>query len=416
VTPARDLDARDELARFRAEFVVDDPDLIYLDGNSLGRLPRRSAARLREVVEAEWGGRLIRGWGEGWMEAPRRVGAKLAGLLGAGPDDLLVADSTSVNLFKLVVAALRARPERHTIVTDDLNFPSDLYVLQGALDLVGGGRRLAVVRSADGLTVPAETLAAAIDGDTALVALSHAAFKSSFVYDLPAVTALAHRAGAWMLWDLSHSVGALPVGLGAAGVDLAVGCTYKYVNGGPGAPAFLYVRPELQERLVSPIWGWLGHGAPFDFEPAYVPAPGIKRFLAGTPPVLSLAAIEPALDLLLEAGIDRIRAKSMRQTEYLIALWEAELAPLGFRLNTPRDPARRGSHVSLGHPEGLRINRALIDEMRVIGDFRYPDNIRFGVVPLYTTFAEIHEAVARLRRVVTDRLYEKYPTDRPAIT
>jgi kynureninase len=416
VTPARDLDARDELARFRAEFVVDDPDLIYLDGNSLGRLPRRSAARLREVVEAEWGARLIRGWGEGWMEAPRRVGAKLAGLLGAGPDDLLVADSTSVNLFKLVVAALRARPERHAIVTDDLNFPSDLYVLQGALDLVGGGRRLVVVRSADGLTVPAEALAAAIDGDTALVALSHAAFKSSFVYDLPAVTALAHRAGAWMLWDLSHSVGALPVGLGAAGVDLAVGCTYKYVNGGPGAPAFLYVRPELQERLVSPIWGWLGHGAPFDFERAYTPAAGIKRFLAGTPPVLSLAAIEPALELLLEAGIDRIRAKSMRQTEYLIALWEGELAPLGFRLNTPRDPARRGSHVSLGHPEGLRINRALIDEMRVIGDFRYPDNIRFGVVPLYTTFAEIHEAVARLRRVVTDRLYEKYPTDRPAIT
>jgi kynureninase len=416
VTPARDLDARDELARFRAEFVVDDPDLIYLDGNSLGRLPRRSAARLREVVEAEWGARLIRGWGEGWMEAPRRVGAKLAGLLGAGPDDLLVADSTSVNLFKLVVAALRARPERHAIVTDDLNFPSDLYVLQGALDLVGGGRRLAVVRSADGLTVPAEALATAIDDDTALVALSHAAFKSSFVYDLPAVTALAHRAGAWMLWDLSHSVGALPVGLGAAGVDLAVGCTYKYVNGGPGAPAFLYVRPELQERLVSPIWGWLGHGAPFDFEPAYTPAPGIKRFLAGTPPVLSLAAIEPALELLLEAGIDRIRAKSMRQTEYLVALWETELAPLGFRLNTPRDPARRGSHVSLGHPEGLRINRALIEEMRVIGDFRYPDNIRFGVVPLYTTFAEIHEAVARLRRVVTDRLYEKYPTDRPAIT
>jgi kynureninase len=416
VTSARDLDAQDELARFRAEFVVDDPELVYLDGNSLGRLPRRSAARLREVVETEWGGRLIRGWGEGWMEAPRRVGARLAGLVGAGSEDVLVADSTSVNLFKLVVAALRARPERRAIVTDDLNFPSDLYVLQGALDLLGGGRRLVVVRSPDGLTVPAEALAAAVDRDTALVALCHTAFKSSFVYDLPAVTALAHRAGAWMLWDLSHSVGALPVGLGVAGADLAVGCTYKYVNGGPGAPAFLYVRPELQARLVSPIWGWLGHGAPFAFEPDYSPAPGIKRFLAGTPPVLSLAAIEPGLELLLEAGIDRIRAKSMRQTAYLVALWEAELAPLGFRLNTPRDPARRGSHVSLGHPEGLRINRALIEEMRVIPDFRYPDNIRFGVVPLYTTFWEIHEAVERLRRVVTERLYEKYPTDRPAIT
>jgi kynureninase len=350
------------------------------------------------------------------MAAPRRVGGKLARLVGAEPDEVLVADSTSVNLFKLVVAALRARPERRTVVTDDLNFPSDLYVLQGALDLLGGGRRLRVVGSPDGLAVPLDALAAAIDGDTALVALCHTAFKSSFVHDLAAVTGLAHGTGAWMLWDVSHSVGALPLALGAAGADLAVGCSYKYLNGGPGAPAFLYVRRDLQDRLVSPIWGWLGQRAPFEFEPTYAPAPGIQRFLAGTPPVLSLAAIEPAVDLLLEAGLERLRAKSVGQTEYLIDRWEAELAPLGFALRSPRDPARRGSHVSLGHPEGWRINRALIEDMGVLGDFREPDNIRFGIAPLYTTYAEIHEAVARLGRVVRDRLYEKYPAERSAIT
>jgi kynureninase len=413
---AEALDAADELAGFRDEFVVGDPGLIYLDGNSLGRLPRRSVAHLAALVEAEWGGRLIRGWGEGWMAAPQRVGGKLARLVGAEPDEVLVADSTSVNLFKLVVAALRARPERRTVVTDDLNFPSDLYVLQGALDLLGGGRRLRVVASPDGLAVPLDALAAAIDGDTALVALCHTAFKSSFVHDLAAVTGLARGAGAWMLWDVSHSVGALPLALGAAGADLAVGCSYKYLNGGPGAPAFLYVRRDLQDRLVSPIWGWLGQRAPFEFEPTYAPAPGIQRFLAGTPPVLSLAAIEPAVDLVLEAGPERLRAKSVRQTEYLIDRWEAELAPLGFALRSPRDPARRGSHVSLGHPEGWRINRALIEDMGVLGDFRQPDNIRFGIAPLYTTYAEIHEAVARLGRVVRERRYEKYPVERSPIT
>ncbi len=368
------------------------------------------------MVEAEWGGRLIRGWGEGWMAAPGRLGDKLARLLGAPAGAVLVADSTSVNLFKLVVAALRARPDRRTVLTDDLMFPSDLYVLQGAVDLLGGGRRLVVVGSPDGMTGPTDALAAAIDGDTALVALCHTAFKSSFVYDLAAVTAVAHRAGAWMLWDVCHSVGAMPLALGAAEAELAVGCTYKYVNGGPGAPAFLYVRPDLQARLESPIRGWLGHAAPFAFAPGYAPAAGIRRFLAGTPPVLSLAALEPGVDLLLEAGLDRIRAKSVAQTEYLIALWEAELAPLGFALASPRDAEHRGSHVSLAHPDGWRINRALIEEAGVLGDFRAPDHIRLGVAPLYTSFAEIREAVARLARLVRDRRHEKYPAEPAPVT
>ena len=413
---ARRLDAADPLARFKREFVVRDPRLIYLDGNSLGRLPRQASPRLRQAIEREWGGRLIRGWGEGWFTATQRIGAKLARLIGAPPDDVVVSDSTSVNLFKLVVAALRARPGRRTVVTDELNFPTDLYVLQGAIELLGQGHRLIVAKSEDGLTVSEAALARAVDGDTALVALSHTAYRSAFVYDLRRVTALAHRAGALSLWDLSHSIGAMPLDLLAGGADLAVACTYKYVNGGPGAPACLYVRRDLQESLTNPVWGWFGRRDQFDMAPDYRPAPGILRFLVGTPPILSLLAVEPGVDLLLEAGMDRIRAKSVAQTEYLLRLWDRELRPLGFALNSPRDPARRGSHVSLGHPEALRIDRALIEEMAVLPDFRYPDNLRLGIAPLYTSFADLHEAVARIARVVRDRRYERYPAERPTIT
>ncbi len=413
---ARQLDAADPLARFKREFVARDPRLIYLDGNSLGRLPRQAAPRLREAIEREWGGRLIRGWGEGWFTASQRIGAKLAALIGAPPVDVVVSDSTSVNLFKLTVAALRARPGRRTVVTDELNFPTDLYVLQGAIELLGQGHRLAVVRSEDGLTVPEAALAKEIDGDTALVALSHTAYRSAFVHDLERVTALAHGAGALTLWDLSHSVGAMSLDLGAAGADLAVACSYKYVNGGPGAPAFLYVRRDLQESLTNPVWGWFGRRDQFDMAPDYSPGPGVLRFLVGTPPILSLLAVEPGVDLLLEAGMDRVRAKSVAQTEYLVRLWERELRPLGFALNSPRDPARRGSHVSLGHPEALRIDRALIEEMAVLPDFRYPDNLRLGIAPLYTSFGDLHEAVARIAHVVRDRRYERYSAERPTIT
>jgi kynureninase len=413
---AHELDRQDPLAHFRDEFVIEDPDLIYLDGNSLGRLPKRAAARLREVVEAEWGRRLIRGWGEGWFSAPQRLGGKIARLIGARPDEVVVTDSTSVNFFKLVMAALQIRPGRRTIVSDDLNFPSDLYLVQGALRVGGGLHRMQLVRAHDGLTVSHAQLESAIDRDTALVTLTHTAFKSGFIYDMAAITELAHQAGALMLWDLSHSVGAMPVDLNRYGVDLAVGCTYKYLNGGPGAPAFLYVRRDLQESMVSPIWGWFGQNDQFDMKPDYQPGPGMQRFLAGTPSMISLAAVEPAVELLLEAGIEHLRAKSVAQTEYLIGLWEAVLQPLGVTLNSPRDPACRGSHVSLGHPDGLRIDRALIEEMNVIPDFRYPDNIRLGIAPIYTTFAEIHEAIMRFRRVIADRLYEKYPMDRPDVT
>jgi kynureninase len=413
---ARRLDAEDELASFRDGFVIAEPDLIYVDGNSLGRLPRRTAERVQTVVETEWGRDLIRGWNTGWFEAPTRVGEKIARLVGAEPGQVVVSDSTSVNLFKLVMAALALRSERDRIVSDVMNFPSDLYILQGCIRLLGDRHHLHLVPSADDITVDRQMLFDAIDERTALVTLSHVTFKSGFLYDAAAVTERAHQVGALALWDLSHSVGVVPMELDAWNVDLAVGCTYKYLNGGPGSPAFLYVRRDLQEEALSPIWGWFGRRSPFAFDLEYEPTEGVTRFLVGTPPTLSLLAMEPALDLLLEAGLERIRRKSVKLTSYLVYLADTILAPLGFALGSPRDPTQRGSHVSVRHPEGYRINRALVEEMAVIPDFREPDNIRLGLAPLYTTFTEVWEAVSRIRRVVEERRYLRFSAKRLAVT
>lgn len=399
---AATLDVADPLAKFRDRFVFADAALLYLDGNSLGRLPVETARRLRQVTAEQWGARLIRGWSEGWLELAGRIGGKIAGLLGAQPHEVLIADSTSVNLFKLATAALHARPDRHKIITDDLNFPSDLYVLQGLERLLNRPLTLEVIPSPDGIHGPVEGLAAAIDEQTALVTLSHTVFKSAYTYDMAALTRLAHDAGALTLWDLSHSAGSVLVDLNGSGADLAVGCCYKYLNGGPGAPAFLYVREDLQEELRNPIQGWMGADRMFDFGLTYAPAPGLTRFLSGTPPILSTAAIEPGVDLLREAGMEAVRAKSVAQTEFFIELWQQGLAPLGFSLRSPREAARRGSHVTLGHPHAQQITAALIDDADVLPDFRSPDNIRFGIAPLYTKFAEIEEAVGRVKRVVSN--------------
>jgi kynureninase len=412
---AQRFDAQDELAGYRGAF-VQQGDLIYMDGNSLGRLPRATVERMRAVVEQEWGQHLIRGWNHGWYQAPQRIGEKIAQLLGAGPGQVLACDSTSTNLFKLIMAALALRPDRRRIVSDTLNFPSDLYIIQGCIEQLGGRHELALAPSADGIGVEPSALAALIGEQTALVTLSHVVFKSGFLYDMAELTARAHAAGALVLWDLSHSAGVTPIELDACGVDFAVGCCYKYLNGGPGAPAYLYVRRDLQEQARSPIWGWFGQRAPFAFGLEYQPAAGIDRFLAGTPPMLSLLAIEPALDMLLEAGVQRIRDKSIRLTQYAIDLYDALLAPAGYALGTPRESGRRGSHVSVRHPEGYRINRALIEELGVLPDFREPDNIRLGLAPLTTSFADVWHTVDRLRRAVDERLYLRYPADRLAVT
>ncbi len=413
---AEGLDSDDELRGFRARFAIPDPELIYLDGNSLGRPPRTVAARLRALVEEQWPEGLIRGWNADWVRAPARVGEKIAGLVGAGPGQLVVTDSTSVNLFKLTLAALALRPQRTVVVSDALNFPSDLYILQGCLDLLGRRHTLDLAPSHDDMTIADDDLRLRLDQRTALVCLSHVAFKSGFLYDAASVTRLAHEAGALVLWDLSHSVGVVPIELDRWEVDFAVGCSYKYLNGGPGAPAFLYVRREIQERVQSPIWGWFGQRDPFAFELAYAPAPGVERFLAGTPPILSLLALEAALDVCREAGIGPIRRKSIALTEYLINLAEEVLLQAGFAIASPREAERRGSHVTLRHPEGYRISRALAGEMGVLGDFREPDHLRLGMAPLYTTFAEVWEAVDRIRRCVEEARYLRYSSERLPVT
>jgi kynureninase len=411
---ARRLDAQDALAHFRDEFLIADPHLLYMDGNSLGRLPRRTETALTDAIQRQWGERLIRSWGEGWYEAPLRIGDKIGRLVGAAAGQVVVSDSTTVNLYKLVMAALALRPERGKVVTDTLNFPSDLYVLQGCLAADSALRRL--VRVDPGEQDLTQAILAAIDEQTALVTLSHVVFKSGAMYDAAAITRRAHELGALVLWDLSHSAGAAPVELDAWGADFATGCTYKYLNGGPGAPAFLYVRRDLQAAALSPVWGWFGEARPFAFDLDYQPAQGIARFLCGTPPMLALTAVESGVDLLLEAGIAAIRAKSVAQTSYLIELYDQFLAPLGFSLATPRDPARRGSHVTLRHAEGYRINRALIEEMQVIPDFREPDHIRLGVAPLYTRFTDLWETVERTARAVTEGAYRHFPVERAAVT
>jgi kynureninase len=393
------LDAADPLAEFRSRFLVAADEHIYLDGNSLGRLPVSGRARL-EAVAAEWGERLVGGWHE-WIDYPARIGDALAaGVLGAGAGEVIVTDSVTVNLFKLVSAALDATGGRGgALVSDRGNFPTDRYVLEGIAAARGVELRLFDSDPLDGPAV--DDLAALAAGDVAV--LSHVAYRSGALADMAALTEAARSHGATLIWDLSHSAGAVPVELAAAGAELAVGCTYKYLNGGPGAPAFLYVARPLQNALRSPIWGWFAQSEQFAMERSYDPVPGIGRFLAGTPPILQLAAVEEGVQLTAEAGMDRIRAKSVLLTELIVELHDAWLAPLGFSLGTPRDPARRGSHVALRHERAWPITRALIDA-GVTPDFRGPDSIRLGVAPLYTSFAEVWDALDRLRAIASSEI------------
>ena len=408
------LDEADPLASFRDRYVHSDPDLIYLDGNSLGRLPEKTIDTIEDVTRRQWGDRLIRSWNEGWWELQLRLGDKLAPIVGAGRGEVIISDSTSVNLYKLALAAIHAAADSRTkIVTDDLNFPTDIYILEGIARR--HGLDLEVV-SSDGIHGPIEALSEIIDENTALVSLSHTVFKSGYTYDMAAVTRMAHRKGAMMLWDCSHSVGSVPIDLTGAEVDLAVGCTYKYLNGGPGSPAFLYVRAEHQENLSNPITAWWGHAEPFSFDLEFAPVSGIRRFHSGTMPILSLAAIEPGLDDILEAGMERVREKSEKLTQFLIDQVRRHLEAPGFTVATPMDPSRRGSHVSLAHEMAWPITRAMIERARVVPDFRTPDNIRLGLSPLYTSFVDLHTAVIRMRNLVSVGVHHDYSGARAIVT
>jgi len=394
------LDAADPLRHFHERFVVAPDGLIYLDGNSLGRLPKDTPARLSEVLRRQWGERLIRSWTEGWMELPLTVGDRLGeALLGAAAGQVAVADSTTVCFYKLASAAIDARPDRNEIVTDRDNFPTDRYVLESLADQRGLTIRWI---EADPHAGPEpEQVKANVSEKTALVTFSQVSYRSAYILATRAITEIAHDAGALALWDLSHSAGAIPVTLDQDGVDLAVGCTYKYLNGGPGAPAFLYVRREHQHDLRQPIWGWLGRTEPFEMAQGYIPGKGISAMLSGTPPVLGLTAAGVGIELAIEAGIDAIRLKSTALTEYAIALIDDRLAPLNAKIGSPRDAAERGSHVALVHPQARALCQRMIAD-GVVVDFRTPDVIRLGLSPLTTRYTDVWDGLDRLHTILTE--------------
>ncbi len=374
-------------------------DLIYLDGNSLGPLPRRARERVARTAAEEWGGMLIRGWtAAGWIDLPARVGGRIARLIGAPPDSVMACDSTSVNLYKVLSAALALRPGRRVVLSDTGNFPTDLYVAQGLLAGMGAGHVLQVVAP--------EAVADAIDERVAVLMLTEVDYRTGRLHDMGALTARAHAAGALTVWDLAHSAGALPVDLTGAGADFAVGCGYKYLNGGPGAPAFLYVRPEHAEALRPRLAGWMGHAAPFDFDLDYRPAEGVERLRVGTPPILSLAALDAALELWEGIDMQAVRARSMALSQRFVAEVEARAAGHGLSLASPREAARRGSQVSFRCPQGYAVMQALIAR-GVIGDFRAPDLIRFGFAPLYNTEAEVVQAARLLAEVLDTRAWDR---------
>jgi kynureninase len=397
------LDALDPLASLRDLFELPG-GVIYLDGNSLGALPKATAARLRQVVGAEWGQELIQSWNQaGWIDLPRRVGDKIARLVGAGPGEVAVADSTSVNLFKVLSAALQIsredKPGRRVILSERTNFPTDLYIAESLAQ--EKGLRLELVE--------AEELASRLDGDVAVLMLTQVDYRTGRLHDMAALTRAAHAAGALAIWDLAHSAGALPVNLMGDGppeaaADFAVGCGYKYLNGGPGAPAFVWAHPRHADRVAQPLSGWLGHAAPFEFTPGYQPAPGIGRYLCGTPPVLSMAALECGVDTVLAAetlgGLGALREKSLMLTDAFIHLVEERCAGSGLALATPREAHRRGSQVSFAHPDGACAIMQALQARGVLGDHRPPDLLRFGFTPLYTRHVDVWDAVEQLRGVL----------------
>ncbi len=390
------LDHDDPLAAKRLAFDLPD-GVVYLDGNSLGALPRTVHARLADVVATEWGGGLIRGWNQHkWIDLPKTVGDRIAPLIGAPKGTVAVADSTSINVFKAVAAALALNPERRVILSDTGNFPTDLYVAQGLAHALGREHQLKLVDPVD--------VADAVDETTAVLMLTHVDYRTGRLHDMTALTDKAHAAGAVVVWDLAHSAGALPVDIAGVGAEFAVGCGYKYLNGGPGAPAFIYVRRDVQAKVAPFLTGWMGHAKPFAFDLDYRPARGIHRMTVGTPPVLGLVALDEALKIWRGVDIAEVRAKSMALGDLFVKEVEKRCGGLGVELAGPRRAANRGSQVSFRHPEGYAVVQALIAE-GVIGDFRAPDIMRFGFAPLYTRYADVYAAAEAMERVLRQDLW-----------
>ena len=402
-------DAADPLAPLRAKFDLPD-GVIYLDGNSLGARPASALARAQQVIAAEWGHDLIRSWNSaGWFELPKRLGNRLAPLIGAREAEVVITDTTSLNLFKALAAAvhLQRNSARRVIVTERANFPTDIYMAQGLSRWLDDGYVVKLVDSP-------EELPAAIDADTAVVMLTHVNYRTGYQHDMAALTAHAHAQGALAIWDLAHSAGAVPVDLHGAEADFAVGCTYKYLNGGPGAPGFIWVPRRHQASFTHPLTGWWGHAAPFAMAPDYAPVDGIGRALCGTQPIVSLALVECGLELFEQTSISALREKSLALTDLFIELVESRCGAHPLTLATPRDHARRGSHVSFAHPHGYAVMHALI-ERGVIGDYREPALMRFGFTPLYTSYADVWDAVEVLRDILDREAYDRHAA-RGAVT
>ena len=392
------LDRADPLAPLRGRFDLPE-GMIYLDGNSLGAMPKGAAARAQDVVTREWGIDLIKSWNSaGWFDLPVRLGDKLGPLIGAAPGEVVICDSTSQNLFKVLSAAVALRPDRSVLILEGSNFPTNNYIAEGVAAATGGRVTVRLCEK--------DEIAGAIDGDTIAVAITHVHYKTGHIHDMAAITERAHAAGALAIWDLCHSAGAMPVDLNGAGADFAVGCTYKYLNGGPGSPAFLFAAERHQGQALQPVTGWWGHAAPFAFEPGYRPQRDIRQFLIGTQPILSMALVETGIDVHLAADMAAIRAKSMALTDLFIRLVEERCAGHGFTLASPREAAARGSQVSFAHAEGYPIMRALI-AAGVIGDFRAPYTVRFGFTPLYVRFVDVWDAVDRLAAIMDGDIWKQ---------
>ncbi|WP_439591342.1 kynureninase [Microbacterium sp.] len=401
-TTATALDDADPLRRYRDEFVGSETSLVYFDGNSLGRPPRASVERLARFATEEWGGRLIRGWDESWMQLPFAIGDEIGRVaIGAGPGQTVIGDSTTVLLYKLVRAAFDAQhgadPARVEIVVDRDNFPTDRYLVDGIARERGGRVRWIDVDLSSGVT--ADALREAVGPETAVVLLSHVAYRSGYLADAAELTRIAHDAGALIVWDLCHSAGSVPVHADEWSFDIAIGCTYKYLNGGPGSPAFVYVAAALQDRLVQPIQGWMGTADVFAMGPSYRPAEGMRRFLSGTPPIVGMLAMQDTLAMIRDAGIPAIREKSVALTSFALDVSEALLGPLGVTVASPRDPALRGGHVTLSHPT-MRAVTARLWEHDVIPDYRDPDGLRIGLSPLSTSFAEVLDGLRAVARAI----------------
>ena len=415
---ALSLDQNDPLASFRNHFF--DSNEIYLDGNSLGKLPKKTIEVSANLIQNQWKNGLIRSWNEHWIDLPNKIAAKIAKLVGARADEIFVGDNTSINFYKLAFATLNMNPAKTKIITDSLNFPSDLYVLQGLMAQQFKNHSLTIVKSSDEISISEEDIANELDQNTAFLTLSHVVFKSAFRHNMKKINDLAHQKDTFVIWDLSHSAGAVPINLNECDADMAVGCTYKYLNGGPGAPAFLYVRKDLQEKLLNPVWAWFSHEKPFEFDLNYQVKDSIQRFSTGTPSILSLAATEAGIDLINEAGIENLREKSVLQSSFLIDLIQRFLLPIGFSIASPLNVNQRGSHVSIQHLEGYRINRAMIEPLEgrkiIIPDFRPPNNIRLGIAPLYNTFLELYETVFRIKQIVEEKEFERFGEEKLAVT